>query len=80
MKFEKEKIVGIAGPQVHFYEAGNKESGFSIIADKRGIRTEGSSPYLENAADLEAFAKAVSDAWKQHQMLRVKIISPFEGH
>jgi hypothetical protein len=78
MKFEKKKISALTGnTEVHFSE---ESSEFKIIADKTGIRLQGSSPTFYDITELNIFAKAVGDAWNNHIKLKPDLMASLNGH
>jgi hypothetical protein len=78
MKFERKKISALTGnTEVHF---SLDSSDFKIIADQSGIRLRGESPTLYENEELQSFAKAVSDAFKDHLKLKPKLVSTLSGH
>jgi hypothetical protein len=84
MKFKREKLDLPTGVAVFFTESGTDQEGelepFQIIANRRGVRFEGKSPTLESIMDLDAFAKTVSEAWKDHLALKPTILRTGAGH
>lgn len=53
---------------------------FRIVARKDGMHFEGQSAKITDMKDLQDFAKVVSDAWKDHTSLQVKISTTISGH
>ena len=69
-EFTKEKIDGIIdGKTSVVFDRG----GFRVKCGPSGVSLGGSILLLESQADLEAFAKLVTDAWKEHRKLVPKI-------
>lgn len=52
---------------------------FSLLASREGVLVRGAIKFESNA-DLQAFAKALSDAWKDHLSLKPKIVTSLAGH
>ena len=46
---------------------------FTIMADRRGVRLTGLSPHIETMKDLQEFARVLSEAWKKHLSLKIKL-------
>lgn len=83
MKFKKEKVFPLTGTiEFHFTEESTwgKDDAFVIKADAQGIRFEGKSPVMESTEDLQVFAKAVTDAYKSHSILKPKLTLNERGH
>lgn len=80
IRFKKEKKPGLLGQSTLFTleQPGTLEP-FQIEADQAGIRFKGNSERINDPADLQIFAKAVSDAWTAHTIYRPKITS-ITGH
>lgn len=53
---------------------------FRIVARRDGVHFEGTSAKITDMKDLQEFAKIVSDAWKDHTSLQVKIATTLSGH
>ncbi len=76
MKFEKQKLTVGETKVYHLLD----NSSFEIVASRRGIEFRGESPHLESVGDLDIFAKAVGDAWKDHLALLPKLATTLSGH
>lgn len=80
MKFTKEKIDDLERPGkakiVRSYVGG----GFDIAANIEGVVLSGISPALDSYGELNDFAKALSDAYKDHLTLKPKIVTNISGH
>lgn len=50
--------------------------GFAIVASKEGVSVSGLSPTFKTENDLDDFAKAVADAWRDHLKLKPKLATP----
>jgi predicted Zn-dependent protease with MMP-like domain len=82
-KYNREKKDSLLGETVvEFREVNDaaEETGFKIIGSPRGVELSGSSSVFTSNSDLQLFAKAVSDAWREHEKLRPKIIASIAGH
>ena len=55
------------------------ELGFFIEAGRAGVEMSGKFT-ISDFKDLQPFAKAVSDAWREHQRLLPKITRTLSGH
>jgi hypothetical protein len=66
--FMRQQCVSGDGLEIRYVEQGRR-GGFEIIASKEGIILR-ESGVLCNQQHLQAMAKAVSDAWKDHLRLR----------
>jgi hypothetical protein len=77
MEFIKKKIELDGRAEVSFTQIPHTDEKpfppFQIICTGRGVRLEGKSCTVTDMQDLQDFAKAVSEAWKQHLMLKPKI-------
>lgn len=60
---------------MEFKEVNNaeKETGFTITGCPTGVYLSGTSSTFSSLEDLDKFAKAVSDAWREHEKLKPKI-------
>jgi hypothetical protein len=72
MKFHRRKESSLLGHTVVIYELGK----FQMEASQFGVSLHGESPLLENMADLQEFARVMSDAWKDHLSLKPEILRP----
>lgn len=81
LKFKRVQFSGIDGQpktrQVEVKEAGI--DGFSIEASGVGIKVKGEMT-ITMREDLQPFAKAVADAWKDHVAFRPKLNTNLAGH
>jgi hypothetical protein len=86
VKFKKEKLSALSEQtQVVFteettFEAGPADEVFRIVASKSGIQFSGVSPEITDSRELDAFAKAVAMAWKEHRSLVPKLFTNASGH
>jgi len=80
MKFTKEKIDDLERPGkakvVRKYIGG----GFDITANIQGVVISGISPALDNYKELDDFAKALAEAFKDYQQIKPKILRNIQGH
>ncbi len=70
MIFVRKTLQGLDGEYITHAQMNVKENPFTIKATKYGIQIMNESPQLESMDDLNAFAKGVSNAWKDHEMLK----------
>ncbi len=54
------------GKEVQFAQAG---SDFVLVADSEGVWMRGRSNKLSTMAELQGFAKTMSEAWQEHCIL-----------
>jgi hypothetical protein len=83
MKFEKRKISALNGEtEVRFVELSQPEQStpFTLIASRSGLTLQGTSPTIEDQAQLEEFARTVSLAWTEHRKLVPNLSSTLSGH
>lgn len=84
MKFKKRKYSALSGnTEVEFAQEVDGDNApypaFKLIADKFGIRLEGSSTVVDDMVALQELAKVVSLAWQEHRSLMTKIVKPGEA-
>ncbi len=82
MKFEKQpKFSDMAGkPVVAFTDADDKGlEAMQIHATPEGVRFT-KSPVFHDMEELDAFAEALSQAWREHMRMRPKIVAQASGH
>ena len=86
MKFKRRKSERLSGGVCVIFEEELDASDdgsiqpFQIIASSAGVTFDGLSSTLESRAELDQFAKAVADAWKEHEALKPKILRSLAGH
>ncbi len=85
IRFKRKKVSSLLGhTEVRFTEQSSQTdedaNPFTIIADHVGVWFRGNSFHLETVEALEVFAKAVSDAWLDHESLRKHIRAEIMGH
>jgi hypothetical protein len=80
MKFKREKVPNLMGEaEVRFTEEPKEDQQdapyppLQITASKRGVFLSGNSTWIEGMDDLQSFAKAMSDAWRDHVKLKPQI-------
>ena len=75
MKFTESKVSSLMGhTEVRFVEEEKKE--FAIVASPMGMVFEGTSPPVENRAELNELAKTIGMAWNRHLDLKPKLLRP----
>lgn len=82
MKFNKAKATTLDNRTVvSFTEDSGQPFPFTIKCSSSGMTFEGNmSKEIVTHSDLQAFAKAVAEAWSEHQKLAPKIVSSLAGH
>ncbi len=83
IKFNRRKMELPEGKIVVYHEHAVAEksiSAFTLVASREGVGFQGDSLVLRDRQELDAFAKALTDAWKDHRSLLPKLIAPGEGH
>lgn len=79
----KEKYSGLDGrTYVRFTEENSVESRpFTIEASASGLRIKGTmQAEIEDNEELQAWAKTMSDAWVQHDLLRKDALAQISGN
>ncbi len=79
MKFKKEKVSSLLGHTEVRYTEQSMPGGFVVIATPWDVQIEGKGS-LQSMGDLQAFAKAMSDAWVSHLSLKPKLSTTTSGH
>jgi hypothetical protein len=90
MKFIRTSFVGLEGRVVRFTLAKqfddkkkltvqDEGSDFYIEASRAGVRVKGDMR-IDDFMHLDPFAKAITDAWKEHKKLIPQISTTLSGH
>ncbi len=84
MKFKRLKKAGLMDAvEIHFVETSQGEDHpdpFTMIATGSGIRMQGRSRVIYTMEDLQSWAKAVDDVYREHQTLKPKLSATLSGH
>lgn len=76
-KFVKTKYDSLDGKVIVAYTT--EDSAFSMKASRAGVTFQGELT-LESQAELQEFAKLLSDVWTDHRKLVPKLSSTLSGH
>jgi len=81
MKFERTKFTGIDGaPKVRYtLVGGTPGEEFYLEASRQGVMQK-NELLLTDHSHLQAYAKALSDAWSDHKKMIPRIASNLSGH
>lgn len=68
----KKKTTSLEGDFPEFQYARDNQNGstFLVVADHRGVRMKGTSPFLVNPSDYDNFAWVLGDASREHLRLK----------
>lgn len=68
----KKKTISLEGDFPEFHYECTKAEGFQfkVVADHRGVRMKGISPFLVNPDDYDNFAWVLGDASREHLRLK----------
>lgn len=80
MEFKKKKVDVLNGVEAVFTEQprGGEEPFpiFQVVASRAGIRLVGNSCLITSMAELDGFARVISEAWKEHKRLMPQLDKP----
>ncbi len=81
MEFDVTKYSGIDGQtKVRMtLKTGSQVDAPYLEAAVSGLTVHGKFEFMDNS-DLQAFAKAMGGAWKEHLKLKPKLVSTLSGH
>jgi len=75
MKFHRSQITNLMNKNEVRYDYVHGENTFRLHVSGAGVRILGPSPQLQKDTDLDVFAKALADAWKDYLRLKPQIIT-----